>query len=181
MGILFSRLFSSIWGEREFRVLILGLDGAGKTTILYKLQLGEILSTIPTIGFNMETLSYKNLKFQVWDLGGQSTIRHEHVDAADVDRVSISKAELALVLEEEDLKGCALLVLANKQDLPGALNSQELTKALGLSAVRERLYAVFNASAIQGQGLFEGLDWLVTAVQKPKGSSSHDGGGEELL
>lgn len=61
------------------------------------------------------------------------------------------------------------------------MNSQELTKALGLSAVRERLYAVFNASAIQGQGLFEGLDWLVTAVQKPKGSSSHDGGGEELL
>lgn len=54
---------------------MLGLDSAGKTTILYKLQLGEVVSTIPTIGFNVESLDYKNIKFQVWDLGGQSSIR----------------------------------------------------------------------------------------------------------
>ena len=50
---------------REMRILILGLDGAGKTTILYRLQAGEVVTTIPTIGFNVETVTYKNLKFQV--------------------------------------------------------------------------------------------------------------------
>lgn len=57
------------------RILILGLDGAGKTTILYRLQVGEVVTTIPTIGFNVEQVTYKNLKFQVWDLGGQTSIR----------------------------------------------------------------------------------------------------------
>ena len=61
--------------SREMRILILGLDGAGKTTILYRLQAGEVVTTIPTIGFNVETVTYKNLKFQVWDLGGQTSIR----------------------------------------------------------------------------------------------------------
>jgi ADP-ribosylation factor-like protein 1 len=70
MGNLFSSLFSRLWGSKEVRILILGLDGAGKTTILYRLQLGEVVTTIPTIGFNVETVQYKNIKFQVWDLGG---------------------------------------------------------------------------------------------------------------
>lgn len=59
------------------RILILGLDGAGKTTILYRLQVGEVVTTIPTIGFNVEQVQYKNLTFQVWDLGGQTSIRYE--------------------------------------------------------------------------------------------------------
>ena len=56
--------------------MILGLDGAGKTTILYRLQVGEVVTTIPTIGFNVEQVQYKNLNFQVWDLGGQTSIRY---------------------------------------------------------------------------------------------------------
>lgn len=64
-----------IGGSSEIRILILGLDGAGKTTILYRLQVGEVVTTIPTIGFNVEQVTYKNLKFQVWDLGGQTSIR----------------------------------------------------------------------------------------------------------
>lgn len=78
MGATFSTLFNSLafWSRnKEVRILMLGLDSAGKTTILYKLQLGEVVSTIPTIGFNVESLDYKNIKFQVWDLGGQSSIR----------------------------------------------------------------------------------------------------------
>merc|ERR1711971_408418 len=74
MGGLFS-YFKGLLGSREMRILILGLDGAGKTTILYRLQAGEVVTTIPTIGFNVETVTYKNLKFQVWDLGGQTSIR----------------------------------------------------------------------------------------------------------
>lgn len=68
--------FRSLLGAREMRILILGLDGAGKTTILYRLQVGEVVTTIPTIGFNVEQVQYKNLKFQVWDLGGQTSIRY---------------------------------------------------------------------------------------------------------
>jgi hypothetical protein len=75
MGLLFSSLFSSLFGRREYRILILGLDNAGKTTILYRLQVDEPVTTVPTIGFNVETLKFKNLTFQVWDLGGQSSIR----------------------------------------------------------------------------------------------------------
>lgn len=75
VGVLFS-YFKSLIGTREMRILILGLDGAGKTTILYRLQVGEVVTTIPTIGFNVEQVTYKNLKFQVWDLGGQTSIRY---------------------------------------------------------------------------------------------------------
>lgn len=74
MGFWISKLMS-YFGEKEARILILGLDNAGKTTILYRLHLGEVVSTIPTIGFNLETVTYKNIKFSVWDLGGQTSIR----------------------------------------------------------------------------------------------------------
>uniref|UniRef100_A0A7N2L2R9 ADP-ribosylation factor n=1 Tax=Quercus lobata TaxID=97700 RepID=A0A7N2L2R9_QUELO len=76
MGIVFTKMFSTLFGNREARILVLGLDNAGKTTILYRLQMGEVVSTIPTIGFNVETVQYNNIKFQVWDLGGQTSIRY---------------------------------------------------------------------------------------------------------
>jgi Arf/Sar family protein len=71
MGQVFTRLFDSLWGTSERRVLMLGLDAAGKTTILYKLHIGEVLSTVPTIGFNVEKVQYRNIIFSVWDVGGQ--------------------------------------------------------------------------------------------------------------
>ncbi|KAF6215941.1 hypothetical protein GE061_000278 [Apolygus lucorum] len=111
MGGLFS-YFRNLLGSREMRILILGLDGAGKTTILYRLQVGEVVTTIPTIGFNVEQVTYKNLKFQVWDLGGQTSIRPYWrcyysntdaiiyvVDSADKDRIGISKDELYYMLK----------------------------------------------------------------------------------
>ena len=75
MGHLFSKVFDNLVGSRERRILILGLDNAGKTTILYRLQRDEVIKTVPTVGFNVETVQYKNIKFQVWDLGGQTAIR----------------------------------------------------------------------------------------------------------
>ncbi|XP_023384660.1 ADP-ribosylation factor 5 isoform X2 [Pteropus vampyrus] len=75
MGLTVSALFSRIFGKKQMRILMVGLDAAGKTTILYKLKLGEIVTTIPTIGFNVETVEYKNICFTVWDVGGQDKIR----------------------------------------------------------------------------------------------------------
>ena len=75
MGLTFSRLWERMFGKKEMRILMVGLDAAGKTTILYKLKLGEVVTTIPTIGFNVETVEYKNISFTVWDVGGQDKIR----------------------------------------------------------------------------------------------------------
>ncbi|XP_061252558.1 ADP-ribosylation factor 4 isoform X2 [Bos javanicus] len=75
MGLTISSLFSRLFGKKQMRILMVGLDAAGKTTILYKLKLGEIVTTIPTIGFNVETVEYKNICFTVWDVGGQDKIR----------------------------------------------------------------------------------------------------------
>ncbi len=75
MGGQFSKVMGKIFGSKEMRLLMLGLDAAGKTTILYKLKLGQDVTTIPTVGFNVETVTYKNVKFNVWDVGGQDKIR----------------------------------------------------------------------------------------------------------
>ncbi|KAI9226871.1 MAG: ADP-ribosylation factor-like protein [Piptocephalis tieghemiana] len=178
MGQLFSGILNRLWGEREVRILILGLDGAGKTTILYRMQVGEVVSTIPTIGFNMETVTYKNIKFQVWDLGGQTSIRPYWrcyyantdaviyvVDSCDRDRLATSKEELIAMLEEEEMKDAALLVFANKQDMPGAMSPAEVSEGLGLSLLKSRTWSIYKTSAVKGEGLNEGLDWLVNVIQ----------------
>ncbi|XP_020899499.1 ADP-ribosylation factor-like protein 1 [Exaiptasia diaphana] len=179
MGGFFSSLFSSLFGQKELRILILGLDGAGKTTILYRLQVGEVVTTIPTIGFNVETVTYKNLKFQVWDLGGQTSIRPYWrcyysntdaiiyvVDSVDRERIGISKQELVSMLEEDELKKAILVVFANKQDMEGALSSTEVSNALGLSALKNRAWSIFKTSAVKGDGLDEAMEWLVDALKQ---------------
>jgi len=180
MGGLFS-YFRNLLGSREMRILILGLDGAGKTTILYRLQVGEVVTTIPTIGFNVEQVTYKNFKFQVWDLGGQTSIRPYWrcyysntdaiiyvVDSADRDRIGISKDELILMLQEEELQGAILVVLANKQDMVGCLSVAEVHQALGLDALKNRTFQIFKTSATKGEGLDQAMDWLSNALQSRK-------------
>lgn len=177
MGGFFS-IFSSLFGQKERRILILGLDGAGKTTILYRLQVGEVVTTIPTIGFNVETVTYKNLKFQVWDLGGQTSIRPYWrcyysntdaiiyvVDSVDRERIGISKQELISMLEEEELKKSLLLVFANKQDCDQAMSPAEIAQELGLSKLRDRKWQIFKTSALKNIGLDEAMEWLVTTLQ----------------
>ncbi len=180
MGIFLSRVFQSLFGTKEVRILILGLDNAGKTTVLHQLQNdGEIEQTTPTIGFNVEVLQYKNIKFQVWDLGGQTTIRPYWrcyypntdaiifvVDSCDVDRLGIAKQELMAMLEEEELKDTILLVFANKQDQKGALNAQQVSDALGLPEIKTRQWSISETSALTNPvGLFDGFDWVVTCIK----------------
>jgi ADP-ribosylation factor-like protein 1 len=172
--------FGKWFGSKERRILILGLDGAGKTTILYRLQVGEVVTTIPTIGFNVETVSYKNLKFQVWDLGGQTSIRPYWrcyysntdaiiyvVDSMDRDRIGISKTELFAMLEEDELKNSILCVFANKQDIEGAMTASEVANSLGLPFLKNRKYQIFKTSAVKGTGLDEAMEWLANSLQKP--------------
>ena len=134
--------------------------------------------TVPTIGFNVETLQYQNIKFQVWDLGGQTSIRPYWrcyypntdaiifvVDSADTDRLNIAKQELMAMLEEEELKDAILLVFANKQDMKGAKNAAEVSKELGLANIKNRQWSIQETSATKGRGLFEGFDWLVTCIK----------------
>lgn len=174
MGGVFAKALQHIVNtKRDMRVLMLGLDAAGKTTILYKLKLGEIVTTIPTIGFNVETVDYKNVSFTVWDVGGQDKIRalwrHYYqntqglifvVDSNDRDRVGEAHDELHRMLNEEDLRDAAVLVLANKQDLPNAMSIAELTDKLGMHSLRNRRWYTQATCAVTGEGLFEGLDWL---------------------
>ncbi|XP_020787863.1 ADP-ribosylation factor 4-like [Boleophthalmus pectinirostris] len=179
MGLTISNLFTKLFGKKQMRILMVGLDAAGKTTILYKLKLGEIVTTIPTIGFNVETVEYKNISFTVWDVGGQDKIRPlwRHyfqntqglifvVDSNDRERIAESRDELNKMLQEDELKDAALLVFANKQDLPNALPVSELTEKLGLRALRNKDWHIENACATQGTGLYEGLDWLSNELSK---------------
>jgi len=167
------KALSKIFGNKEMRILMLGLDAAGKTTILYKLKLNQSVTTIPTVGFNVETVSYKNIKFNVWDVGGQDKIRplwrHYYtgtqglifvVDSNDRDRIDEARQELHRIVGDREMKDAILLVFANKQDLPNAMSPAEITDKLGLHRMRDRNWFVQPSCATSGDGLFDGLTWL---------------------
>ncbi|MES1914063.1 MAG: Arf GTPase arf1 [Cercozoa sp. M6MM] len=186
MGVSFSRLWQKLIGKRDCRILMVGLDAAGKTTILYKLKLGEVVTTIPTIGFNVETVEYRNISFTVWDVGGQDKIRplwrHYYqntqgiifvVDSNDRERVDESSGceqsaqeELHRMLGEDELREAVLLVFANKQDLPNAMSVNEITERLGLNQIRQRQWYIQATCATTGDGLYEGLDWLSNTLDR---------------
>ncbi|XP_028354091.1 ADP-ribosylation factor 2 [Physeter macrocephalus] len=193
MGNVFEKLFKSLFGKKEMRILMVGLDAAGKTTILYKLKLGEIVTTIPTIAglskwkhlsvpsFNVETVEYKNISFTVWDVGGQDKIRPlwRHyfqntqglifvVDSNDRERVNEAREELTRMLAEDELRDAVLLVFVNKQDLPNAMNAAEITDKLGLHSLRQRNWYIQATCATSGDGLYEGLDWLSNQLKTQK-------------
>mmetsp|Transcript_1339 Transcript_1339/g.1513 ORF Transcript_1339/g.1513 Transcript_1339/m.1513 type:complete len:182 (-) Transcript_1339:42-587(-) len=170
--------FKALSKHKDLRILMLGLDAAGKTTTLFKLKLGKVVKTTPTLGFNVERVNFKTLTFTVWDIGGQESIRNlwRHyykntaglvyvVDSSDRLRVDDSASELTRMLKEDDLIGVPVMVLANKQDLPDALSSAELVEKFNLSALSDRQWHVQPACAISGDGLEEGLQWLANSIK----------------
>ena len=177
MGGTLSMFSKLLWAKKEIRILILGLDNAGKTTLLYRLKIGEVVTTIPTIGFNVESVTYKNLNFNVWDLGGQTSIRPYWrcyysntaavvfvIDSTDIDRLETASGELRAMLNEEELRDAALLVFANKQDQPGAKGAGDISEALSLGDLKDRNWSIMACSAIDGRGVNEGMDWLVVST-----------------
>jgi len=181
MGLFMSKIWERMLGKVEMRILMVGLDAAGKTTILYKLKLGEVVTTIPTIGFNVETVEYKNISFTVWDVGGQDKIRplwrHYYqntqglifvVDSNDRDRIEDAKEELTKMLNEDEMREAVVLCFANKQDLPNAMTAAEVTEKLGLNQMRNRQWFIQSACATTGDGLYEGLDWMSRTLSSKK-------------
>ncbi|SGY12409.1 BQ5605_C011g06499 [Microbotryum silenes-dioicae] len=178
--------------ERQIRVLCLGLDNAGKTTIVRRL-LGEDISLIsPTLGFNIRTIVHIGYTLNIWDIGGQSSLRPYWrnyfevtdaviwvVDSSDRERMADCRDELHELLREERLAGASLLVLANKQDISGALTSEEIADALELCSLRSHTSTIMPCSARLEPAvsvasseasrpgdprIWKGLDWIVTEV-----------------
>jgi len=170
----------STFSERHAKILMLGLDGAGKTTVLYKLKLNETVSTIPTIGFNVESVQpVKNVTFTVWDVGGQDKIRPlwRHyfvgceglvyvVDSVDHERFMEAKDELTWILNSEEMVGVPLVILANKQDMPRAYSPNDIATKLGLYDVRNRKWHIQGTSALSGQGVYESMEELSALVKE---------------
>ncbi|EPY25588.1 Arf/Sar family, other [Strigomonas culicis] len=143
MGNLFS-WFENMFSTKNATILMVGLDAAGKTTILVKLKLNEIGQTQPTIGFNVETVQYRNVTFHLWDIGGQKRLRQlwKHyyegcnaviyvVDSNDRNRITEAREELENLITDPLLREATLLVLCNKQDLPHKLTPAEIVDAFG--------------------------------------------------
>ncbi|XP_043783282.1 ADP-ribosylation factor-like protein 2 isoform X1 [Cervus elaphus] len=154
-----------------------GLDNAGKTTILKKFN-GEDIDTIsPTLGFNIKTLEHRGFKLNIWDVGGQKSLRSYWrnyfestdgliwvVDSADRQRMQDCQRELQNLLVEERLAGATLLIFANKQDLPGALSSNAIREALELDSIRSHHWCIQGCSAVTGENLLPGIDWLLDDI-----------------
>merc|ERR1712050_813811 len=173
MGLL-SILKKMKTNEKEARILMLGLDNAGKTTILKKLSEEDITHIMPTQGFNIKSLQHEGFKLNVWDIGGQKTIRPFWsnyfessdalvyvIDSSDKRRLEESGQELKELLAEDKLAGIPLLIFANKQDLMQACPADEIKDTLQLSGIGDRTWTIQACSAKEGNGLQEGMEWLV--------------------
>mmetsp|Transcript_25290 Transcript_25290/g.36682 ORF Transcript_25290/g.36682 Transcript_25290/m.36682 type:complete len:454 (-) Transcript_25290:546-1907(-) len=178
MGNFASRIASLCTQQKSMNITMLGLDAAGKTTILYRMAGtgNEVTTTIPTIGFNLETLKIKGSIFTVWDVGGRDKIRplarHFYrstdaiifvLDSNDHERFDAAKDELHRALNEEELKGKPVLVFCNKQDLPNSSSPEKVVAHLDLPTLSTRKWIAMGSVANSSVGLYEGLDWLSRA------------------
>ena len=149
------------------------MQNAGKTTILYRLSLGQLVKTTPTIGSNVEELTYNNVKFQAWDLGGQESNRSLWdvyymstdaivyvIDSQDDEYFEESKAQFHKLLVHPILKNATILIFANKQDLPGAKSVNQLIQDYGFDKIKNHIWHIQSCSALKGEGLVTGIKWL---------------------
>jgi len=159
--------------KKELRILLLGLDNAGKTTILKALASEDVSHITPTQGFNIKSVASNGIQLNVWDIGGQKSIRpywrnyFENtdvliyvIDSADRPRFEESGAQLSELLEEEKLTGTPVLIFANKQDLLNAARPDELIKELHLGSIKDRQWQIQPCSATTGEGLQTGMEWI---------------------
>jgi len=181
MGVVFSSIWTLFQGIKEVKVVMVGLDNAGKTSILYRLHLGQATSVYPTIGSNVEELVFKNVRMCVWDLGGQRDLREMWrlyyieadglimvVDSSDEERFDTAREELHAALGSGELDNAVVLIYANKQDLSTSLSVSEISDALALYTIRTQPWHIQPCSAVSGDGLRDGLAWLAEALQEKR-------------
>ncbi|XP_028930420.1 putative ADP-ribosylation factor-like protein 5C isoform X1 [Ornithorhynchus anatinus] len=172
MGQLVAKLMS-IFGNQEHKVIIVGLDNAGKTTILYQFLMNEVVHTSPTIGSNVEEIILQKTHFLMWDIGGQETLRSTWntyysntefvilvIDSTDRERLMVTREELYRMLAHEDLRDAAVLIFANKQDVKDSMTTSEISKTLTLSAIKDHPWHIQGCCALTGEGLPAGLEWM---------------------
>lgn len=177
MGILFTKLWR-LFNHQEHKVIIVGLDNAGKTTILYQFSMNEVVHTSPTIGSNVEEIVVNNTHFLMWDIGGQESLRSSWntyytntefvivvVDSTDRERISVTKEELYRMLAHEDLRKAGLLIFANKQDVKGCMSVAEISQSLQLTSVKDHQWHIQACCALTGEGLCQGLEWMMSRLR----------------
>lgn len=170
--------------DPAYGVCMVGLMQVGKTSILRKLQMGTPLKMFSAPEVYIEYMQYGHLHFTIWPIGRQNphfeeqiqdSLRHCFrkarglifvVDSSDRENIDLAAVELALLLNEPTLSGVTLLVYANMQDKPGALTVAQVTELLGLQQIRGRRWHAQGASATTGDGLREGMDWIIDAMQR---------------
>lgn len=167
MGQYIFKILNS-FSDMKAKILMLGLDGAGKTTILYQMKLNETVSSVPTVGFNVEEVNYRGLNFTVWDIGGQTRLRelwHHYyngsnaiiyvLDSADIERIALAKETLESVISHPDMLQCPVLIFANKMDLT-TLRPVEIVEKMGLHKYK-RAWHMQPCCGINGDGIIEGF------------------------
>ncbi|XP_006068602.1 putative ADP-ribosylation factor-like protein 5C isoform X4 [Bubalus bubalis] len=172
MGQLMAKLMSIFW-EREHKVIIVGLDNAGKTTILYQFLTNEVVHTRPTIGSNVEEIVLQKTHFLMWDIGGQESLRSTWntyysntefiilvIDSTDRDRLLTTREELYKMLAHEALRDASILIFANKQDMKDSMTIMEISQFLTLSAIKDHPWHIQGCCALTGEGLPAGLQWM---------------------
>ncbi|KAH7816045.1 Arf1j [Monocercomonoides exilis] len=187
MGIFIAKLFSHFRHSNPARVVMVGLDAAGKTTILYRAKLNETVLSNATLGFNVEKLEIEGLNLTLWDVGGQRKLRdlwqyyYEGanaliyvVDCADRNRISCksperciecARCELANALASDFLSTVPVLIFANKQDIPGSAKPDEIAQLLGVADFpSSRKWHIQGCCAVTGQGILDGFRWLAANI-----------------
>ncbi|XP_065187578.1 ADP-ribosylation factor-like protein 3 [Sycon ciliatum] len=165
--------------HQEVRILLLGLDNAGKTTILKQLASEDVTQITPTQGFNIKSVKNSGFSLNVWDIGGQRHIRPywKHyfdntdclvfvIDSSDKRRLNESGSELAELLHEESLSQVPVLVFANKQDLFSSEPPDVVASGLQLEKVKDRSWQIQGCIATTGEGVQDGFDWILAQVRE---------------
>ena len=174
MGFLITKILDFFSGSKNnFKILILGIQNAGKTSILYRLSLGQFVKTTPTIGSNVEEINHQNVKMQAWDLGGQEKMRSVWdvyylnsdaiiyvIDSNDFENFEESKNQFYLLLKNEALKNAVLLIFANKQDLTTSKKISDLIQIYDFDNIKDHIWHIQPCSALTGEGLEISYKWL---------------------
>ncbi|XP_019716342.1 ADP-ribosylation factor-like protein 11 [Hippocampus comes] len=170
-----------IQSSKRSQVILMGLDSAGKTTLLTRLLTGQVMmDTSPTVGFNVGSFDVdKRTSLTVWDVGGQKSMRPNWrfyldeckalvfmVDSSDPSRMPEAQKALKKVLSEERLRDIPLMVLANKVDQPGAMTVQEISNQLGLSNYPHLRWEIQACSALKGIGLRQAFTSVAKLIKK---------------